>query len=44
MYIYEYLTGYEIIPPDKRGVIEQAKVIYSPLEKSLEIQAKAIQE
>ena len=33
---YEYLTGEEILPPDQRRVIEQAKFTYSPLGKALE--------
>ena len=32
---YEYLTGVEILPSDRRRVIEQAKFTYSPLEKVL---------
>ena len=31
-----YLTGEEIIPPDQRKVIEQAKFTYLPLGKALE--------
>ena len=27
---YEYLTGEEILPPDQRRVIEEAKFAYSP--------------
>ena len=41
---YEYLTGEEIILPDQRRVIEQAKFTYSPLGKSLEKQTKTIKE
>ena len=33
---YEYLTGEEILPPDQRRVIKQAKFTYSSLTKSLE--------
>ena len=38
IYKYEYLTGDEILPSDQRRVIEQAKIIYSPLGKALEKQ------
>ena len=38
---YEYLTGEEILPSNKKSVIEQAKFTYSPLGKALEKQAKA---
>ena len=31
---YEFLTGEEILPSDKRRVIEQAKFAYSPLGKT----------
>ena len=37
---YEHLTGEEIVPPDQRRVIEQAKFTYSPLEKALEKKKK----
>ena len=37
---YEYLTGEEIILPDQRRVIEQAKFTYSPLGKALEKQTE----
>ena len=40
---YEYLTGEEILPSDKRRVIEEAKFTYSILGKSLEKQTKAIE-
>ena len=33
---YEYLTDEEILPPDERRVIEQAKFTYSPIEKAFE--------
>ena len=33
---YEYLTGEEILTPDQRTVIEQAKLTYSPLGKAFE--------
>ena len=41
---YEYLTGKEIIPPDQRRVIEQAKFAYSSLGKAFEKQTKTIEE
>ena len=42
---YEYLRGKEILPSDERRVIEPAKfqLTYSPLGKTLEKQAKAIE-
>ena len=41
---HEYLTGQEILPPDQRRVIEQAKFRYSPLGKLLEKQTKTIED
>ena len=41
---YEYLTGEEILPPDQRRVIEQAKFTYSFLGKALEKQTETIEE
>ena len=41
---YEYLTGEEILPPDQRRVIEQAKFTYSRLQKAFEKQTKTIEE
>ena len=41
---HEYLTGEEILPPDQRRVIEQAKFIYCPLGKAFEKQTKTIEE
>ena len=41
---YEYLTGEEILPLDQCRLIEQAKVIYSPLGKALEKQTKTIED
>ena len=35
---YEYFTGEEILPSDRRRVIEQSKFTYSPLRKALEKQ------
>ena len=37
---YEYLTGEEILPPDQREVIEQAKFGYVHLGKSFQKQTK----
>ena len=41
---YEYLTGEQILPPDKRRVIEQAKLAYFPLGKAFGKQIKTIEE
>ena len=41
---YEYLTGEEILPPNKQQIIEQAKFTYSPLGKAFEKQVKTIKE
>ena len=41
---YEFLTGEEILPPDPRRVIEQAKFAYSPLRKTFEKQTKPIED
>ena len=41
---YEYLTGEEILPPDQREVLEQAKFAYSPFRKAFEKQTKTIEE
>ena len=38
------LTGQEILPPDGRRVIEQAKFTYSPLGKALGKHRKTIEE
>ena len=35
---YEYLTGNETLPSNRRKIIEQAKFAYFPLVKSLEKQ------
>ena len=40
---YKYLTGEEILPSDKRRVIEQANFTYSSLGKPLEKQTKTIE-
>ena len=37
---YEYPTGEKILPSDQRRVVEQAKLIYSPIEKALEKQTQ----
>ena len=39
---YEYLTWEEILPPDQRRVIEQAKFAHSPLRKTFEKQTKRL--
>ena len=39
---YEYLTGEEILPFNRRHIIEQAKFAYSPLGKALGKQTKTI--
>ena len=41
---YEFLTGEVILPPDQRGVIEQARFAYSSLGKAFGKQAKTIEE
>ena len=41
---YEYLAGEEILPPEQRRVIEQAKFTYSPLGKTFEKQTKTIED
>ena len=33
---YEYLTGEDILPPNKQQIIEQAKFTYSPFGKYFE--------
>ena len=40
---YEYLTGEEILPPDQKKVIEQAKFTYSRLSKAFEKQVKTVE-
>ena len=40
---YEYLTGEDIWPSNKRQIIERAKFTYSPLRKAFEKQRKAIE-
>ena len=41
---YEFLTGEEILPPDQRSVVKQAKFAYSPLGNALEKQTKTIED
>ena len=38
---YKNLTGEEMLPPDQKIVIEQAKFTYSPLGKTLEKQKRS---
>ena len=40
--IYEYLTGEEILPSNKKQIIEQATFTYSPLGKAFEKHTKTI--
>ena len=40
---YEYLTGEEILPSNKKQIIEQAKFSYLPLGKAFEKQTKTIE-
>ena len=44
IYIYEYLTGEEILSSDQRRRIEHAKFTYSPLGEAFENQIKMIAE
>ena len=41
---YEYLTGREILPSNRKLIIEQAKFTYSPLGKAFEKQIKTIED
>ena len=41
---HEYLAGKEILPPDQKRVIEQAKFTYSPPGKAFEKQIKTIED
>ena len=41
---YEYFTGEEILPSNKKQMIEQAKFTYSPLGKAFKKQIKAIKD
>ena len=38
---YKYLTGKVILPFNQRQIIEQAKFVYSPLDKAFEKQVDA---
>ena len=41
---YEYLTGGEILPSNRRQIIQRAKVVYSTLRIPLEKRAKPIED
>ena len=41
---YEYLTGEEILPSDQSRIIEEARFIYSPFDKSFVKQIQTIEE
>ena len=41
---FEYLTGEEILPFNKKQIIEQAKFTYSALGKAFEKQTKTIED
>ena len=41
---YEYLTGEEILPSNKKQIIEKAKFTYSPLGKAFVKQTKTIKD
>ena len=41
---YEYLTGQEMLPAEQSRIIEQAKIVYSLLERSFEKQTKTIED
>ena len=41
---YEYLTGKERLPSNQQQLIEQVKLIYSPLGKAIEKQTKTIED
>ena len=41
---YQCLTSEEILPPDQRRGIEQAKFAYSPLGKAFEKQTKTVED
>ena len=42
--MYEYLTGEEILPSNRKQTIGQAKFTYSPLEKAFQKQTKTIED
>ena len=41
---YQYLTGEDVLPSNQQQIIEQAKLIYSPLGKAFEKQIKTIED
>ena len=41
---YEYLTGGEILPSNRRQIIQRAKVVYSTLRIPLEKRTKSIED
>ena len=41
---YEYLTGEEVLPSNRKQITEQAKFTYSPLGKVFEKQTKTIED
>ena len=41
---YEYLTGEEILPSNRRKIIEQAKFTYFPLRKAFQKQTKTVED
>ena len=41
---YEYLTSEEILHPNQRQIIEQAKFTYNPLNKAFQKQIKVIKD
>ena len=41
---YEYLTGEEVLPPNKQQIIEQVNFEYSPLGKAFKKQVKTIED
>ena len=41
---YEYITGEEIVPSNKKNIIEQAKFTYSPLGNVFETQIKTTED
>ena len=43
IYKYEYLTGEDLLSSKEQQIIEQAKFIYFPLEKTFEKQIKTIE-
>ena len=41
---YEYITGEEILPSNKKKIIEKAKFTYTPLGKAFAKQTKTIED